>query len=98
MGIPLEKSRLLCNSLTQTKQMLIHSPPLPLMIVIISSISSRLTNPEKIYFLHFSKQTQILYFSTSLDPCCWDDELIEALDRAFPTLETLSLSTQDTCP
>ena len=78
---------LLCNSRTPTAKMLMYSPLLPL-IVIVDVYSFKTTQSKE--NIHFSLQHSDRVSSIFVKS--WSSELSMALDRAFPKLETLSVS------
>jgi hypothetical protein len=83
------KLRLMCDAHTGTEKMLNHSPPLPLII-----------EPTYFDYMDLQSKKNVLdglevsdrVFSLILDASSMCDELPVALNRTFPILETLSLS------
>jgi hypothetical protein len=84
---------LLCNSRTPTAEMLLHSPPLPLLIVIDFDAFKTAQSQENVLLAlqHSDRVFSILAKRLS-------SELSMALNRTFPTLESLSLLSLDHRP
>ena len=86
------KLRLLCNVETPIAEMLINSPPLPL-IVEFPYHHSMSTHLQENMLLVLEDPDRVC--SIYINVRSWvDTGLFLALDRAFPSLETLSLSSQ----
>ena len=79
---------LLCDLSTPTAKMLKHSPPLPLIVDINSIYLDPDSSGNVIHALqHPDRVVSISIDTWAVD--CW--ELLEALDKSFPALETFSL-------
>jgi hypothetical protein len=86
------KLRLLCNPQTPTSDMLMHFPPLPLIVICTSFQTS--TELQQNVLLGLENPDRV--FSISVNEWSLDfRSLSAAMDRAFPMLEILSLSCGD---
>ena len=86
------KLHLLCNDEIPIAKMLIDSPPLPLIIIFPYSHLMSTHFPQNM-LPAFEDPDRVCSISIDLRSLV-DSGLFPALDRAFPTLETLSLSSQ----